>query len=52
MLSDTTSPMLPQGRVDDWRGGGRRRGQLFPAAFAHAGASLLTVAPFPVAAHR
>ena len=41
------------GRVDDWRGGGRRKGgsrsrRLSPVA----GASIPAMAPFPVAAHR
>ena len=41
------------GRVDDWRGGGRSRGELFSGGFHHAGAlSIRTVAPFPVAARQ
>ena len=48
----TTGRLREEGRVDDWRGGGRQRGELFPAAFANSGASLLAVASFPVAAHR
>ncbi len=41
------------GRVDDWRGGGRLRGELFSGGFHHAGAlSIRTVAPFPVAARQ
>ena len=40
------------GRVDDWRGGGRRMGVAVPGGFRDAGASLPAVAPFPVAAHR
>ena len=41
------------GRVDDWRGGGRSRGELFSGGFHHAGASSIrTVAPFPVAARQ
>ena len=40
------------GRVDDWRGGGRRMGVAVSGGFRNAGASLPAVAPFPVAAHR
>ena len=39
-------------RVGDWRGGGRRMGVAVPGGFRNAGASLLAVAPFPVAALR
>ncbi|MBW8853123.1 MAG: hypothetical protein JF604_02070 [Bradyrhizobium sp.] len=40
-------------RVDDWRGSDRSLGSCrSPAAFARAGASFLTMAPFPVAAHQ
>ena len=39
-------------RVDDWRGGGRRRGVAVSGSFRRAGASLPAIAPFPVAAHR
>ena len=42
---------IGHGRVDDWRGGGRRMGVAVPGGF-RAGASLPAVAPFPVAAHR
>jgi hypothetical protein len=36
------------GRVDDWRSGGRSRGELFSGGFHHAGAlSIRTVALFP-----
>ena len=40
------------GRVGDWRGSGRRMGVAVPGGFRNAGASLLAVAPFPVAALR
>jgi hypothetical protein len=41
------------GRVDDWRGGGRSRGELFSGGFRPAGAlSIRTIAPFPVAARQ
>jgi hypothetical protein len=46
-------PDAPPGRVDDWRGGGRSRGELFSGGFHPAGAlSIRTVAPFPVAARQ
>ncbi len=46
-------PDVPPGKVDDWRGGGRLRGELFSGGFHHAGAlSIRTVAPFPVAARQ
>ena len=42
-----------RGRVDDWRGGGRSRGELFSGGFHHAGAlSIRTVAPFPLPARQ
>src|SRR3954471_17437052 len=48
-----TNPDLPASRVDDWRGSDRSLGSCrSPAAFARAGASFLTMAPFPVAAHQ
>src|SRR3954466_8062490 len=48
-----TNPNLPASRVDDWRGSDRSLGSCrSPAAFARAGASFLTMAPFPVAAHQ
>ena len=44
---------LEMGRVDDWRGCCRSRGELFSGGFHHAGAlSIRTVAPFPVAARQ
>jgi hypothetical protein len=44
---------VEMGRVDDWRGGGRSRGELFSGGFHHSGAlSIRTVAPFPVAARQ
>src|SRR3954462_11005357 len=46
-------PAVPFSRVDDWRGSDRLLGSCrSPAAFARAGASFLTMAPFPVAAHQ
>ncbi|HSJ75254.1 MAG TPA: transposase, partial [Gemmatimonadales bacterium] len=46
-------PAVPFSRVDDWRGSDRSLGSCrSPAAFARAGASFLTMAPFPVAAHQ
>src|SRR5689334_6431336 len=48
-----TNPELPASRVDDWRGSDRSLGSCrCPAAFACAGASFLTMAPFPVAARQ
>ena len=39
-------------RVDNWRGSGRQRGVAVTGGFRNAGASLLAVAPSPVAALR
>jgi transposase len=44
---------LEMGRVDDWRGGSRFRGvAVFRRLSPNAGASIRTVAPFPVAARQ
>ena len=40
------------GRVEDWRGGGRTMGGAVAGGFRGAGASLLAMAPFPVATHQ
>ena len=54
MLDDlpTGCDVGTKSRVDDWRGGGRRRGVAVAGGFRGAGASLPAVAPSPVAAHR
>jgi transposase len=53
VLRFLTDPAVPFSRVDDWRGSDRSLGSCrSPAAFARAGASFLTMAPFPVAAHQ
>ena len=54
MLDDlpTDCDVGMKSRVDDWRGGGRRRGVAVAGGFRGAGASLPAVAPSPVAAHR
>src|SRR4051794_30519547 len=53
IVAFVTNHALPPSRVDDWRGSDRSLGSCrSPAAFARAGASFLTMAPFPVAAHQ
>ena len=51
-VTENLGSVAEKGRVGDWRGSGRRMGVAVPGGFRNAGASLLAVAPFPVAALR
>ena len=51
-VTENLGSVAEKGRVGDWRGSGRRMGVAVAGGFRNAGASLLAVAPFPVAALR